>query len=103
MSPHVACEATGRNARNADETGASRVIASRLNVPRGATFEDCVADGSVIAGPPQRVRDEIERQVGELGVNYLLTYLFLGTMTLDEALRSLELFASEVMPRLAQL
>jgi hypothetical protein len=49
------------------------------------------------------VRDEIERQVGELGVNYLLTYLFLGTMTLDEALRSLELFAGEVMPRLAQL
>jgi hypothetical protein len=41
--------------------------------------------------------------VGELGVNYLLTYLFLGTMTLDEALRSLELFAGEVMPRLAQL
>ena len=78
-------------------------LTSRLNVPRGATFEDCVADGSVIAGTPQRVRDEIERQVGELGVNYLLTYLFLGTMTLDEALRSLSLFASEVMPRLAQL
>src|SRR6516165_5958644 len=78
-------------------------LTSRLNVPRGATFEDCVADGSVIAGTPQRVRDEIERQVGELGVNYLLTYLFLGTMTLEEALRSLALFASEVMPRLAQL
>ena len=81
----------------------SRAFACRINVPRGATFEDCVADGSVIAGTPQRVRDEIERQVGELGVNYLLTYLFLGTMTLDEALRSLELFAGEVMPRLAQL
>ena len=53
-----------------------RRLTSRLNVPRGATFEDCVADGSVIAGTPQRVR---------------------------EALRSLELFASEVMPRLAQL
>ena len=78
-------------------------LTSRLNVPRGATFEDCVADGSVIAGTPQRVRDEIERQVGELGVNYLLTYLFLGTMTLDEALRLLSLFASEVMPRLVQL
>ena len=76
---------------------------SRLNVPRGATFEDCVADGSVIAGTPQRVRNEIERQVGELGVNYLLTYLFLGTMTLNEALRSLALFSSEVMPHLAQL
>jgi alkanesulfonate monooxygenase SsuD/methylene tetrahydromethanopterin reductase-like flavin-dependent oxidoreductase (luciferase family) len=79
------------------------ISASQLNVPRGATFEDCVADGSVIAGTPQRVRDEIERQVGELGVNYLLTYLFLGSMTLDDALRSLSLFASEVMPRLAQL
>ena len=80
-----------------------RPFAARLNGPRGATFEDCVADGSVIAGTPQRVRDEIERQVGELGVNYLLTYLFLGTMTLDEALRSLSLFASEVMPRFVQL
>ena len=80
-----------------------RPFAARLNVPRGATFEDCVADGSVIAGTPQRVRDEIERQVGELGVNYLLTYLFLGAMTLEEALRSLALFSSEVMPRLAQL
>src|SRR5262249_31249237 len=78
-------------------------LTSRLNVPRGATFEDCVADGSVIAGTPQRVRDEIERQVGELGVNYLLTYLFLGTMTLEEAQRSLALFASEVMSRLAPL
>jgi alkanesulfonate monooxygenase SsuD/methylene tetrahydromethanopterin reductase-like flavin-dependent oxidoreductase (luciferase family) len=77
--------------------------ASRFNVPRGATFEDCVADGSVIAGTPQRVRDEIERQAAELGVNYLLTYLFLGAMTLEEALRSLALFSSEVMPRLAQL
>jgi alkanesulfonate monooxygenase SsuD/methylene tetrahydromethanopterin reductase-like flavin-dependent oxidoreductase (luciferase family) len=76
---------------------------AQLNWPRGATFEDCLADGSVIAGTPQRVRDEIERQVAELGVNYLLTYLFLGAMTLDEALRSLSLFASEVMPRLAQL
>jgi hypothetical protein len=37
-----------------------------------------VADGSVIAGTPQRVRAEIERQVRELGVNYLLTYMFLG-------------------------
>ena len=46
---------------------------------------------------------EIERQVDELGVNYLLSYLFLGAMTLEEALRSLALFSREVMPRLAQL
>jgi alkanesulfonate monooxygenase SsuD/methylene tetrahydromethanopterin reductase-like flavin-dependent oxidoreductase (luciferase family) len=78
-------------------------LTSRLNVPRGATFEAGVADGSVIAGSPQTVRAEIERQVAELGVNYLLTYLFLGTMTLADALRSLQLFSTEVMPHLATL
>jgi len=78
-------------------------LASRLNVPRGATYEDCLADGSVIAGSPQTVREQIERQVGELGVNYLLTYMFLGTMSLAEALRSLALFSSEIMPHLARL
>jgi len=77
--------------------------ASRINVPRGATFEDCVADGSVISGTPARVREEIETQVRELGVNYLLTYLFMGAMTLPEALRSLALFSREIMPALARL
>jgi alkanesulfonate monooxygenase SsuD/methylene tetrahydromethanopterin reductase-like flavin-dependent oxidoreductase (luciferase family) len=78
-------------------------LTSRLNVPRGADYEACVADGTVISGAPETVRAEIERQVRELGVNYLLTYLFLGTMTLNEALRSLALFSTEVMPKLAQL
>jgi alkanesulfonate monooxygenase SsuD/methylene tetrahydromethanopterin reductase-like flavin-dependent oxidoreductase (luciferase family) len=78
-------------------------LTSRLNVPRGATYEDCIADGSVIAGSPQTVRAEIEKQVAELGINYLLTYLFLGTMSLADALRSLNLFSTEVMPHLAKL
>jgi alkanesulfonate monooxygenase SsuD/methylene tetrahydromethanopterin reductase-like flavin-dependent oxidoreductase (luciferase family) len=78
-------------------------LTTRLNVPRGADYEACVADGTVISGDPETVRAEIERQVRELGVNYLLTYLFLGTMTLAEALRSLALFSTEVMPKLALL
>jgi alkanesulfonate monooxygenase SsuD/methylene tetrahydromethanopterin reductase-like flavin-dependent oxidoreductase (luciferase family) len=78
-------------------------LTSRLNVPRGATYEDCLADGTVIAGSPQTVRAEIERQLAALGVNYLLTYLFLGTMSLADALRSLSLFSTEVMPHLAKL
>ena len=78
-------------------------LVSRLNVPRGADYEACVADGTVISGEPETVHAEIERQVRELGVNYLLTYLFLGTMSLNEALRSLALLATEVMPKLATL
>ena len=78
-------------------------VDTRFNTPRGANFEESVADGSVIAGTPQTVLAEIERQTAELGINYLLTYLFLGTMSLAEALRSLELFRTEVMPKLAAL
>jgi alkanesulfonate monooxygenase SsuD/methylene tetrahydromethanopterin reductase-like flavin-dependent oxidoreductase (luciferase family) len=76
---------------------------ARFNTPRGATFEEGIAEGSVIAGSPQTVLAEIERQTMALGINYLLTYLFLGTMSLAEALRSLELFRTEVMPKLATL
>jgi len=76
---------------------------TRFNVPRGATFEEAVADGSTIAGSPQTVLAELERQTAELGINYLLTYLFLGTMSLADALRSLQLFGAEVMPKLAKL
>ena len=81
------------------ETG----LTSRLNVPRGANFEACVEDRTVIAGSPATVRAELVRQVRELGVNYLLTYLFLGAMSLADAQRSLDLFRSEVRPHLGKL
>src|SRR5207237_5959350 len=65
-------------------------------VPRGLTFEEWEKDGMAIAGTPARVGAEIERQADALGLNYLLAYFFFGTMKLEEALRSLALFTSEV-------
>jgi len=76
---------------------------SRLNLSFGASYEDARKQGLVIAGSPQTVRAEIERQVDVLGINYLLSYLFLGNMTLPDALRSLALFGTEVMPHQARL
>ena len=81
------------------QTGA----AARLKNVRGANFEECVEEGTVIAGSPATVRAEIEKQMAQLGANYLLTYMFLGTMSLDEAMRSLSLFKSEVMPAIELL
>ena len=78
-------------------------LTTRLNVVRGATFEECIEEGSVIAGSPATVRAEIERQVQELGINYLLTYMFLGTMTMEQATRSLKLFTSEIMPTVEKM
>ncbi len=46
---------------------------------------------------------EIQKQHKEIGFNYLLTYLFLGTMTAENAMRSLKLFTAEVMPTLEKM
>jgi alkanesulfonate monooxygenase SsuD/methylene tetrahydromethanopterin reductase-like flavin-dependent oxidoreductase (luciferase family) len=81
----------------------SAEFTTRLNVQRGSTFEECVESGMAIAGSPETVRAAIERQAAEMGVNYLLTYLFFGTMSFADAQRSLALFRSEVMPKIANL
>ena len=73
------------------------------NVHRGVDFESCEANGMVICGSPDTVLKKIEAQVEELGVNYLLAYLFFGNLSLTDALRSQRLFASEVMPKLERL
>jgi alkanesulfonate monooxygenase SsuD/methylene tetrahydromethanopterin reductase-like flavin-dependent oxidoreductase (luciferase family) len=78
-------------------------LTTRLNVERGADFEGCLVDGTAIAGSPQTVLREIEKQVKELGINYLLTYLFLGDMSFADAMRSFQLFTKEVMPHLKKL
>ena len=81
----------------------STEFTARLGAHRGQTYDVCVADGMVIAGNPDTVARAIEQQAGELGINYLLTYLLFGDMSLTTAQRSLALFRSEVMPRIAHL
>ena len=81
----------------------STEFTSRLGAHRGQTYEVCAAGGMVIAGNPDTVVRAITQQVGELGINYLLTYLFFGDMSLTAAQRSLALFRTEVMPRIAHL
>jgi alkanesulfonate monooxygenase SsuD/methylene tetrahydromethanopterin reductase-like flavin-dependent oxidoreductase (luciferase family) len=76
---------------------------ARMRNTRGANFEECLAEGTAIAGSPSTVLAEIEKQHSEVGFNYLLTYLFLGTMSAEQATRSLALFSAEVMPKLARL
>jgi alkanesulfonate monooxygenase SsuD/methylene tetrahydromethanopterin reductase-like flavin-dependent oxidoreductase (luciferase family) len=78
-------------------------LTSRVKIPHGTSYEDMLGQGGVIAGSPQTVRAEIGRQVAELGINYLLTYMFLGTMSLKDAVRSLTLFRTEVMPHVETL
>jgi alkanesulfonate monooxygenase SsuD/methylene tetrahydromethanopterin reductase-like flavin-dependent oxidoreductase (luciferase family) len=82
---------------------ATPTFTPRGGVPRGETFEDCIADGSSIAGSPQSVTAQVKQQAERLGTNYLLAYFFFGRMSLAQALRSLELFRTEVMPHVEKL
>ncbi len=77
--------------------------AARIKNVRGQNFEECVAEGTVIAGSPKTVLAEIEKQAEEIGFNYLLTYLFLGTMSFDNAMRSMKLFVKDVMPAVERM
>ena len=66
-------------------------------------MESALKNGQMIAGTPETVAAEIRRQVQAIGVNYMNFSFFFGTMKLADALRSLALFAKEVMPKLADL
>ncbi len=71
-------------------------------MPRGgdATFERVQEDGYLITGGPDTVTRKIKEQQEALGVGLFLTYLPFGTMEPPQAMKSLELFAQEVMPNL---
>jgi len=75
----------------------------RLNIPGTDNFDKNVELGTVIAGTPETVIARIREQAGAMGINYLIAYLFFGCMTLPQALRSMHLFANEVMPEIADL
>jgi alkanesulfonate monooxygenase SsuD/methylene tetrahydromethanopterin reductase-like flavin-dependent oxidoreductase (luciferase family) len=75
----------------------------RQSVPVSASFDDAVREGTIIAGAPATVAEKLAQQKHELGINYVLTYLMFGTMPLADALRSLSLFSTEIMPKLAAL
>ena len=75
----------------------------RNNVPRAATLEGQIAEGTYIVGSPDTVRRAIETQAGALGLNYFMAYMIFGTLSLTDAQRSLRLFRREVMPALTKL
>lgn len=76
-------------------------LTDRQRLLRGETLEQWQEMGMVIVGSPETVRAEIARTVDFLDLNYLLTYLFFGAMSLADAKRSLQLFRTEVMPAFA--
>jgi alkanesulfonate monooxygenase SsuD/methylene tetrahydromethanopterin reductase-like flavin-dependent oxidoreductase (luciferase family) len=55
-------------------------------------------EDALVTGRPATVREKIARQIEESGANYFVARFAYGNLTHEESVRSLELFASEVMP-----
>ena len=68
--------------------------------PRVQTIDELVASSTAIIGSPKTVREKIERVRERTGFDILMTLLQFGVMPDVLALRNMELFASEVMPKL---
>ena len=70
--------------------------------PRPPEFDAIVEDGRAFAGTPESVAEYVHKQMNEAGANYFVGQFAFGDLTLEETLRSVGLFAGEVMPMLAR-
>jgi len=66
------------------------------------TFDEIAAMKNAVAGSPATVKRFLEEELAASEFNYFAPWLAFGSMTLKETLRSVELFASEVMPAFAK-
>jgi alkanesulfonate monooxygenase SsuD/methylene tetrahydromethanopterin reductase-like flavin-dependent oxidoreductase (luciferase family) len=77
-----------------------RLRARPQNHPRPADFDALAARGQGIAGSPATVTDFLAKELAATGCNYVVGQFAFGDLTREECLRSIALFASEVMPAL---
>jgi len=73
---------------------------SPVHGERSDNFPDVERKQLGVAGSPRTVIDVLSKRIAEAGNNYLMCQLMFGDMTPPEALRSIELFATQVMPAL---
>ena len=63
-------------------------------------LERRMANGTALIGSPATIRENIREMVEETGINYFLGVFNFGNLAQAKVLRSVELFAAEVMPAL---
>lgn len=78
-----------------------KLFGSAPRHPRPPDFDGLSEIGLGIAGSPETVAAFLESQMGQAGAGYFVGQFAFGDLSPAETLRSVELFASEVMPALA--
>jgi alkanesulfonate monooxygenase SsuD/methylene tetrahydromethanopterin reductase-like flavin-dependent oxidoreductase (luciferase family) len=68
-----------------------------------ADFNTQLERGTLLVGSPATVRERLREYLERTGANYFIgTYAF-GSLPIDQVLKSVDLFAREVMPAVRQL
>ncbi len=67
------------------------------------TWKDYVEDGTIIAGSPERVTEQLRELSDELHVGHLMLLMQFGNMPRDTAMKNTRLFAEKVMPNLRDI
>ena len=65
---------------------------------RADSFDVLIGQGQAIAGSPETVRKFLAEQVEDSKANYIVGQFCFGDLTLEEMLRSVELFSAQVKP-----
>jgi alkanesulfonate monooxygenase SsuD/methylene tetrahydromethanopterin reductase-like flavin-dependent oxidoreductase (luciferase family) len=73
-----------------------------VNVVYPPEIDGQIEDGRAVVGTPETVLHTLRAHVAESGANYLVTRFAYGDMTLNESLKSLDLFQRHVMPALRE-
>ena len=68
-----------------------------MNAAFPLTFDDAAAENRAVAGTPDQVRDRLQRNIDEGGLNYLLCRFAFGDVTQQESVNSVNLFTGRVM------
>jgi alkanesulfonate monooxygenase SsuD/methylene tetrahydromethanopterin reductase-like flavin-dependent oxidoreductase (luciferase family) len=63
-----------------------------------ADFEARLADGLHVVGSPDTVKQQVQEHLQITSSNYFVGSFFFGTLTSEQTMRSMRLFAEEVMP-----
>lgn len=67
-----------------------------------STYDEAVKLGVAVVGTPDAVRDKLAHMLAETGLNHLIGRFAFGDIPLDKLMSSLSLFATEIMPALAE-
>jgi alkanesulfonate monooxygenase SsuD/methylene tetrahydromethanopterin reductase-like flavin-dependent oxidoreductase (luciferase family) len=68
---------------------------------RRGDFDTAISWGGIFAGSPETVRRQVQEFIDETGANYFVGTFAFGSLTTEQILSSMRLFAKEIMPSIA--